>query len=132
LAKPLRAPSQEQLKMAIQEDPQLRYLEAAKVEHPTGTLEGYEICTDAQERLGSIDGVLLMPLQRRVRYFVIESPGWTRRKYLVSASPSTRIDTEDGRIYVGAQRYVRPYDPESVPPFSDDDLIETMFSSQVA
>jgi hypothetical protein len=117
--------------MAIQEDPQLRYLEAAKVEHPTGTLQGYEVCTDAQESLGSIDGVLLAPLQRRVRYFVIDSPGWAR-KYLVSASPSARIDAEDGRIYVGAQRYIRPYDPQSVPSFSDDDLIDAMFSSQVA
>ena len=119
--------------MGVPADHQLRYLEAAKVEHPTGTLEGFEMCTDANVRLGSIDGVLVAPSHRQVRYFVVGPCGWARRHYLVSASSTARLDTEDGKIYVGADRpFVRRYDPESVPRFSDEDLIDTMFPSRVA
>lgn len=119
--------------MTSVEEQRLRYLEAAKVEYPDGTLDGFEICTEASESLGSLEGVLVEPSRRRVRYFVIGPRGWKRRRYLVPAECPARIDTDDSRIYVEAGRAdVRPYEPSRVLRFSDVDVVDALFAPRVA
>ena len=119
--------------MTILERQRLRYLEAARVEHPGGTLDGFEICTDAREMLGCLEGVLLDPARRRVRYFVVGPRGWARRRYIVPAECPARLDSEEPRIYVAVdQRDVRPYEPKSVEHFSELDVVDAMFAPRVA
>jgi len=112
----------------------LRYLKAAQVGHPTGTLAGVEIRTKNDERLGSIGGILVEPAQRRARYFVVErSAILRRRRYLVSVDRLATLSAEDGTIYIDAsEEVIEGFDPASVAPFSDDDLIATMFAPTAA
>ena len=115
------------------EEQRLRYLEAARVEHPDGTLDGFQVCTNSREAIGSLEGVLVEPAQRRVRYFVVGPRGWARRRYLVPAEWPARLDHGDARIYVDADpRDVRPYDPRAVTAFSDVDVVDAMFAPRVA
>lgn len=112
----------------------LRYLDAAHVVHPSGTLAGVRICTGNDEHLGAIGGVLLEPSQRRVRYFVIERPAMLKkRRYLVSADCAAILDAGNGTIQIDADdELIVRFDPKSVPPFSDEDLVDTIFSSSSA
>jgi hypothetical protein len=112
----------------------LRYLDAAQVAHPAGTLAGVEIRRQNDEFLGWIGGVLVEPGQRRVRYFVVNRGAFfTRRRYLVSADRLATLNARDGAIYIdGNEEMLERFDPASVPRFSDDDLIETIFASSAA
>jgi hypothetical protein len=56
----------------------LCYVEASKVMGPTGDLAELEIRSMTDEQLGSLDGVLIDPTEGRLRYFVIERPGWRK------------------------------------------------------
>jgi hypothetical protein len=112
----------------------LRYLHAAQVAHPAGTLAGVEIRTERDERLGCIGGVLVEPAQRRVRYFVVERGAFLKKwRYLVSADRLATLNAADGTIYIdGNEEIIERFDPASVPLFSDDDLIKTMFAPTAA
>ena len=112
----------------------LRYLDAALVVYGTSTLDGVEICTENDECLGSIGGVLLDPAQRRLRYYVVERASMLRkRRYLVPANRHATLSAETGRIYVEADDdVIERFDSRSVTRFSDSDLIDTIFAPTAA
>src|SRR5688572_16483042 len=82
----------------------LRYMAAADVAHPTGTLAVLTICNQDDEQLGAIGGVLLEPASRRVRYFVVEEPAalLSRRRYLLTADTPAVLDATDSKLRVDA------------------------------
>ena len=112
----------------------LRYLDAAQVAYPTGTLAGVEIRADNNQRLGSIGGVLVEPAHRRVRYFVVERGALLRkRRYLLSADRLVTLNAADRTIHIDAnEEIIERFDPATVSRFSDDDLIETIFAPTAA
>ena len=112
----------------------LRYLDAGHVVHSNGTLAGVEICTEADESLGSVGGVLVEPACRRVRYFVVERASiLAKRQYLVPADRLATLNVEDGVIHVDAHdNDMQRFDPASVATFSDSDLIDTIFAPTAA
>jgi len=71
---------------------------------PTGTLAGLTICTQDDEKLGAIGGVLLEPASRRVRYFVVEEPVaiMSRRRYLLAADTQAVLDATVSKLRVEA------------------------------
>jgi len=111
----------------------LRYLEAQSVRFQEGTLSGFRICTDDAQPLGNVDGVLISPMSRQLRYFVIETPGiFTSRRYLLPADEARAI-VEEGRktLRIDARMdeiHLEAFNASSVPQFSDDDLLAAMFS----
>ena len=112
---------------------QLCYLEASKVEASGGDLAGLTVQTDADETLGTLDGVLIDPSQRRLRYFVVGTPGLLRRKrYLLSADVPVRVEPERHRLRVDAAdadvTLSDEFDLRTVRPFSSEDAIDAMFS----
>ena len=112
---------------------QLCYLEASKVEGPGGDLAGLTVQTHANETLGTLDGVLIDPSQRRLRYFVVGTPGLLRRKrYLLSADVPVRVEPERHRLRVDAAdadaALSDEFDLRTVRPFSSEDAIDAMFS----
>ena len=116
---------------------QLCYLEASKVEGPDGDLAGLTVQTQADETLGTLDGVLIDPLQRRLRYFVVETRGLLRRKrYLLSADVPVSVEPERHRLRVDAANDDVPlsdeFDARTVRAFSSEDAIDAMFSSTAA
>ena len=108
----------------------LRYLEANAVECPSGKLEGLCVVSQDDEPIGVVNGVLIDPVSRKLRYFVVEAARFlNRRRYLVSAEqPAVRLADDKLRVEEPLERIERPrFDSRSVPRFSDDDLMRAMF-----
>ncbi len=115
---------------------QLRYLAASRLESPAGDLGGATVETMGDETLGILDGVLIDPAERRLRYFVVETPGWVRRRrYLLSADVPVRMEPDHHRLCIDAHssdvKLVDEFDEETVRPFSTDDAITAMFSRTI-
>jgi hypothetical protein len=112
----------------------LRYLDAHSLEHPGGTLAGVEVCGQNQQYIGHLGGVLVEPARRRVKYFVVQRNALLRRKqYLVPADCLTTLDPETSKIYIDVDdNAIERFDDSSVLPFSDEDLVDTMFASTAA
>ena len=112
----------------------LRYLDASCVTHPAGSLKGIEVCKRNDASIGEIVGVLVEPARRSVRYFVVERHSLLkRRRYLLPADCLATLHAGGGTIYIDVDNPVTErFDESSVPPFSDDDLVETMFATTAA
>ena len=116
---------------------QLCYLEASKVEGPGGDLGGLAVETQSDKTLGKLDGVLIDPAERRLRYYVVATPGLFRsRRYLLSADVPVRVEPDKQRLRVDAPNadvnLSDEFDLRTVRPFSSEDAIEAMFSRDVA
>ncbi|MGB2715222.1 MAG: PRC-barrel domain-containing protein [Vicinamibacterales bacterium] len=114
----------------------LRYLDANAVECPVGKLEGLSLFTQDDEPIGRINGVLIDPAKRQIRYYVVDgSRLFYRRRYLVPAdSPAVVVPEHNAlRMEVPSDSVERHrFDARAVQRFSDDDLLTAMFASQTA
>ena len=114
----------------------LRYLDADAVECPVGKLQGLSLFSQDDETLGTIDGVLIDPTTRQLRYYVVDASRlFNRRRYLVSAeSPAVVLPEHKAlRVDVPADSIERQrFDARAVPRFSDDDLLAAMFAHRPA
>jgi hypothetical protein len=112
----------------------LCYLPARDVEIPAGTLAGMDLCGSDDQKLGTLDGVLIDAAERRVRYFVVESQGWLgKKRYLLSADETAHLEPAEGvlRVDVDAEdpwRYA--FDADAVPVYSEDDLMSALFQTR--
>lgn len=123
--------------MSRDETDGLRYLDANAVDCPAGKLEGLRLRSQDNKTLGVIDGVLVDPTTRRLRYFVVEAARrWlSKRRYLVPAdSPAVVVpEARALRVEAPSTSILRErFEPGSVRRFSDDDLLAAMFSRHAA
>ena len=112
----------------------LRYLDADKVEHPSGTFAGHMLCSQDDEKLGAIAGMLVEPATRRVRYFVVErSSVLKNRRYVLPADSSPVLRAVDRKLCVLANvDDLERFDARRVERFSDDDAITAIFADPAA
>ena len=84
-------------------------------------------------RLGKLDGVLIDPRERRVRYFVVAPQESLRAKYLLpadcpaqmlTAKRALRLDVDSEEITACEE-----FEDGAVRPFTDDDLIDCLFAA---
>ena len=112
----------------------LRYLDANAVGCPSGTLEGLSLFDREDETIGVIDGVLIEPSTRSLRYYVVQAADFLkRRRFLVPAdSPAVVLPEYKAlRVDISADSVERQrFDSRAVPRFSDDDLLSAMFASR--
>ena len=118
-------------------DTQLCYLEASKVAGPSGDLSGLAVHTQSDKTLGKLNGVLIDPAQRRLLYYVVETPGLFRsRRYLLSADVPVRVEPERQRLWIDAPNadvsLSDEFDLRTVRAFSSEDAVEAMFSRDVS
>ena len=109
----------------------LRYLDADAVECPSGKLEGLTVFSKDDETLGVIKGVLIDPMTRQLRYYVINAARmFNRRRYLVPAdTPAVMLPEGALRVEALSDNIERQrFDSRAVPRFSDDDLLAAMFA----
>jgi hypothetical protein len=110
----------------------LRYLDAHSVRCPAGNLSDFNVCTEDAQPLGSVNGVLISPSLRQLRYFVIEKPGlFVHRRFLVPADTGAVLQQDRKTLQIEASREeleLQSFKPGSVPAFSDDDLVQAMFA----
>ncbi len=86
------------------------------------------MCTADDEQLGLLDGLLVDPASRRVRFFVVERrSALRRRRYLLTADTLATLDERLLRVEAHAEDLER-FDARTVQPFSDEDVITAMFA----
>ena len=113
----------------------LRYLDASNVRCPAGYLSDFRVCTEDSESLGHIDGVLISPVTRRCEYFVIEAKGLFGHKRFLLPVEEGAILQEPATLKINARKDeldLKTFTPSSVPEFTDEDLITTIFSQDAA
>jgi hypothetical protein len=113
----------------------LRYLDADAVECPAGKLDGLRLVA-RDEPLGSIDGVLIDPSTRKLRYYVVgRARLFKKQRYLVSADMPAVVLPDQKALHVELsvdEIERQQFDSDSVEDFSDDDLLKAMFSKPAA
>ena len=119
-----------------QTDTVLRYIAAEHVDTPAGRLEGTVLVTSTDETVGTLDGMVIDPIERQVRYFVVRSRNWLKtRLHLVPATPA-RLDSEHKTLHVEIKADDFTHMPEirsdTFERFSDDDLIAALFTPHAA
>ena len=112
----------------------LRYLDAGHVEHPDGTLEGLAVCTEQNEQIGCVDGVLIEPSTRRVRYFVVDTvrpADDNHERCVLPVDSPVVLDIRSRTLRVRGSADMEPL-PDPVQPFSDEDVMTALFRSSPA
>jgi sporulation protein YlmC with PRC-barrel domain len=104
----------------------LRHLDASQVETPLGSLDNVEVLSSTDHTLGRVEGVIVDPDERHVRYYVVESHDWFKtHRYLVPEMPC-RIDPERKALKVELEADSLARLPElredEFPPLSADEL----------
>jgi uncharacterized protein YrrD len=92
-------------------------------------MEGMDVLDAEGHKLGALYGAIIDPSGRRVHYYVLENGRLRRRHYLVPVAPAQF--TDDGsalRLASSETESLREFDPETVPQFSDEDLLDAMFA----
>ena len=111
---------------------QLCYLEAGQVTGPCGGLEGVTLSTETDEALGTLDGVVIEPSERRIRYFVVQRRGWLRsRRFLLSADRPAQMTDDRRKLRLPVEpdelMSLEDFDAQSIPKFSDEHLLAALF-----
>jgi hypothetical protein len=114
----------------------LRYIAAECVDTPSGRLDGTVLVSPSEETVGTLDGMIIDPIERSVRYFVVRSRNWLKtHRHLVPAMPA-RLDSENKRLHVDIEAdelpQLREVRSNSFERYSDDDLIAALFSVPAA
>jgi hypothetical protein len=113
----------------------LRYVAADRVDTPAGRLSGTTVVVSPSNgTLGTLDGIVVDPIGRKLRGYVVESRGWlSSRRYFVPPVLA-RFDRDHGTLELGVDsEEVGRLDEvgfEEFPPFSDDDLVAGLFHAR--
>ena len=114
----------------------LRYVAAEHIDTPTGPLDGAVVVSPNDETIGTLDGMVIDPIERHVRYFVVRSRKWlTSHLHLAPATPA-RLDSGRKALHVdiGPEdlRQLREIRSDTFQRYSPDDLIAGMFRAHAA
>jgi hypothetical protein len=117
-------------------DARFRYIDAPQVDTPAGRLKGTTLVSPTNAPLGTLDGIVIDPIDRRVLFYVFKSPGWfTSHHYLLPQMP-VRLNWERHTLEVEVEaadiEQLDEVEPASFPRFEDEDLIRAMFRSRPA
>lgn len=115
----------------------LRYVAATRVIGPAGEVAPVELRGARNETIGNLDGLLIDPVERRLRFFVVQSSGLLRsRRYLLPSDCSAQVDAGGRALRVAVERSdlarCQEYRSSSVPTYSDDDVVDAMFGQRIA
>jgi hypothetical protein len=118
-------------------DARLCYLEASRVMGPTGLLAAFDVRSCHDQSLGSIDGVLIDPAERKLRFFVIETSGCSaHRRYLVPVEATATMNPEGTSLRLEMETddftALDEFDQASVRAFTDEDAIAPTLSRYLA
>jgi hypothetical protein len=114
-------------------DARLRYIDAPQVDTPAGRLKGTTLVSPTNATLGTLDGIVVDPIDRRVLFYVFKSPGWFSHHYLLPQMPA-RLNSERHTLEVEVEaadvEQLDEVELTSFPRFSDEDLLRAMFHSR--
>lgn len=114
-------------------DSGLRYIAAEHVETPAGPLDGTVLVGKTDETVGTLDGLVIDPVERHVRYFVVRSRTWLKTHRRLLPLVQARLDAEHKTLHVdigaGDVEQLREMSSDTFDRYSDDDLIASLFPS---
>ena len=107
----------------------LRYINANHVESSVEDLAGFDVITEAGKRLGELDGLIVDPPERRIRYLVVHRNGLFGRRRVLVPMASARLDVDHKSLQVELESEADcpAFEPRAFPPFSDEDLVSAVF-----
>jgi hypothetical protein len=107
----------------------LRFIEAQRIETPSGRLAGAQVVGRTNETLGTLNGVLVDPGARRVAFYVVDSA--ERSRHVLVPQMPARLDARHHALEVdlGADDLdqLDEVEPTRLPRFSDDDFMNALF-----
>lgn len=108
----------------------LRYLEPERVMVAGDDCTGMTVRDAHGRRLGRLDGFVVDPPARRLRYFVVKPSGWKAATRLVPIT-AARVNVDDRAIDMidESADTGEPVPNVEYPSFSDDDLLAAIFRS---
>lgn len=107
----------------------LRFLPARKVRIGACHFEKFSVKNESQERIGALEGFIVEPGARKIRYAVVNPRGLFAQPCLVPI-PGTRINAESETLFVdGPLSGCEPFDRSSYPAFSDEDVVTAVFAA---
>jgi hypothetical protein len=106
----------------------LCYLSARHVSAPGGTLDGIEFCNSQHESVGIVDGVLIDPPERRVRYFVVKRTPEDLALLPVDEIVQVAFEAGNPHLEAAAGARLLQFDPRTVRPFSAEDAVTAIFA----
>jgi sporulation protein YlmC with PRC-barrel domain len=109
----------------------LCYLSASRIEGPLPSFDGLAVRSGEGRKIGRLDGIIINPAERRVRYLVVDAAKRFRHhRYLVPLEATT-VDAERRELRVDIDRadlaQVEELDDHEFSTFSDEDLKATPF-----
>jgi hypothetical protein len=111
----------------------LCYIDAAHVLSPVGEFADFDVRDAADHALGKLNGFIVDPVARQLRYFVVEVRRWlTKHRYLVPLCPATlECDRQTVRFEFDqhGRNEWREFDDRLYSGFSDEDLLDALFAS---
>ena len=78
----------------------LRYIEADKIQDRTLALDGMKVRNDADEKLGTVDGLIVDGDSGRTYYLVVDAPGWFSSKQFLLPIGQTHLDDDHDALVV--------------------------------
>jgi hypothetical protein len=112
----------------------LRHLDAAKVETPLGSLHHIPVLSPTTGSLGQLEGIIIDPNERHVRYYVVESRRFLKTHRYLLPDAQMRLDPDCRALHVDVERddlsNLAELDDEEFPPFSDADFMTTLFAGR--
>lgn len=115
----------------------LCYIDASRVQSPAGELGALGVLDRNDCRIGTVEGVLVDPVQRRLRFLVVESDSHRGSRHLLVPSDTPTVVDENAksvRVELDSDELAEfdDFDPRRVRQFSDDDVIAAMFRQPAA
>ena len=108
----------------------LRYIDPSHLEAPL--LKPLDVRARADATIGTFDGVVVDPAERRVRYLVVDRGGRFKHNRRLIPLPVASVDGEHNILRlevddVDADDW-QEFDVSTFPAFSEDDLITAIFA----
>ena len=114
----------------------LRYIAAEHVVTPEGPLDGTVLVGPSDETVGTLDGMIIDPIERHVRYFVVRSRNWLKTRLRLLPAAPARLDREHRTLHVDIHAedlpQLREIRSDAFQRYSDDDLIAALFPAHAA
>ena len=112
--------------------PSLRYIDASHVESGVTDLTGFEVLTSHGKKLGDLDGLIVDPPERSIRYAVVDRGGRHRRERLLVPLTVAQLDMDRKALQVDLEGEIdcAEFEAGTFPEFSTVDTQSAIFTAR--
>ena len=114
------------------EYPSLRYIAASQVESGVTDLAGFDVLTSTGQKLGELDGLIVDPPERSIRFAVVGRGTRRERHRLLVPLSLAQLDVERKALQVDLESDADcpEFDDEAFPEFSRQDSQSALLAAR--